>query len=258
MTEEPLISIVMPAYNAEETIRQAIQSVIDQTYRNWELLVIDDCSKDHTLEKVRQIVALDERIHLFKNPQNSGVSATRNLGISESKGSWIAFLDSDDIWREDKLQKQTQVVRENPEVDLVFTGSSFISAQGSDISYELKVPSRISYRRLLKQNLISCSSVLIRKTWVQKYPMKYDGMHEDYAVWLQILRDGGKAYGINEPLLKYRLSVKSKSSNKKKAAIMTYKVYRYLGLNLFQTSYYFCWYAWKNLRKYQKIYKTLH
>lgn len=252
---QPLVSVVMPAYNAEKTIGESIESVLYQTYQNWELLIIDDCSLDQTYMIAEQMSVENPRIRLIKNECNLGVSETRNRAIGSAKGAWIAFLDSDDRWEADKLQKQMDYVIQNQKADLVFTGSAFIDYQGKIFDYKLEVPEQISFKELLKQNVISCSSVLIRKMWLVKYPMKYDQMHEDYAVWLQVLRDGGRAFGINEPLLIYRLSSNSKSSNKSKAAVMTYRVYRYLGLNHMQAIYYFCWYAWKNIKKYRAIFQ---
>ena len=251
------VSIVMPAYNAAATIGQSIDSVLAQTFSDWELLVIDDCSGDGTADIVKEYSARDGRVILFQNVGNQGVSAARNQGVARARGDWIAFLDSDDLWTPDKLDRQVRLIRERKDAgrkpDLIFTGSAFISGSGKKLGYRLEVPEEITYRELLKQNLISCSSVLVRRELMLRYPMKRDDMHEDYAVWLQILKNGGRAYGINQPLLIYRMSETSKSGNKKKAAFMTYKVYRFMGLNLVQSIYYFCWYAYRNLKKYYAI-----
>ena len=255
--EKELVSIVMPAFNAAVSISESIDSVLKQTYGVWELLVINDCSCDSTEDVVRSYREKDSRIVILTNDENQGVSNTRNRGVREAKGDWIAFLDSDDLWTPDKLEQQMRLVHSKKTSgktpDLVFTGSAFIDNSGKPAAYQLEVPERISYHELLKQNLISCSSVLVRKELALKYPMKHDDMHEDYAVWLQILKNGGHAYGINQPLLIYRLSKSSKSGNKKKAAVMTYKVYRFMGLNSVQSFYYFCWYAYRNLKKYYAI-----
>lgn len=250
MEQTPLVSIVMPAYNAQKTITDSVKSVLAQTYQNWELIVIDDCSSDNVYDMIQELFNTEFRIILMRNEKNMGVSETRNKGVSQAKGKWIAFLDSDDCWLPEKLEKQIQVIREKSDASLVFTGSAFLDSGGRKSGYFLKVPESISYKELLKQNIISCSSVLVRKELIRKYPMKMDEMHEDYAVWLQILRAGYHAYGINEPLLEYRLSEKSKSGDKRKAAIMTYKVYKYIGLNRFQICYYFFFYMWRNLKKY--------
>lgn len=255
--EKELVSIVMPAFNAAASISESIDSVLGQTYRVWELIIINDCSCDSTADIIWNYHEKDSRIIILTNDENQGVSNTRNRGVREAKGDWIAFLDSDDLWMPDKLEQQMRLLcneEANDEtLDIVFTGSAFIDNSGRPAAYRLEVPERISYHELLKQNLISCSSVLVRKELVLRYPMEHDDMHEDYAVWLQILKNGGRAYGINKPLLVYRLSQSSKSGNKKKAAVMTFKVYRFMGLNLVQSFYYFCWYSYRNLKKYYAI-----
>lgn len=256
MDNNPFISVIMPAYNAEKTLDQAVQSVINQTYFNWELLIIDDCSKDNTYLLMQKLQLNDERIKILKNDQNSGVSESRNKGVEAACGQWVAFLDSDDMWDPNKLEKQVTLLNQKKDAVLFFTGSAFINSNGEVSKYKLSVPEEITYHQLLKQNVISCSSVLVKRDIIRQFPMKYDDMHEDYAVWLQILKQGYLTCGINEPLLIYRLSANSKSSNKRKAAWMTYKVYRYLGLNHAQAMYYFCWYAWRNLKKYHAIQKS--
>ncbi len=255
--ESLFISIIMPSFNSEKTISSSIESVLNQTYHNWELILIDDGSSDQTISIIQSYIHQDSRIIFLQNQQNLGVSFTRNRGIAKASGNWIAFLDSDDQWHPDKLKKQVRVIERNPKVDLVYTGSSFFYSSGRQSEYILQVPKSISYHTLLKQNVISCSSVLVKKALTEKYPMKRDEMHEDYAVWLQILRDGYCAWGINEPLLRYQLSDHSKSSNKKKAAIMTYKVYRFMGLNELETFYYFSCYTWRNLKKYFHIHHAM-
>ena len=250
MMVDPLISIIMPAYNAEKTIAGSIDSVLGQSYSSWELLVIDDGSTDSTAAIVKKAASMDARVTLVQNSRNLGVSASRNRGVARASGGWVAFLDSDDQWRPSKLEKQVAAIREKGDVGLVYTGSSFLNSAGQESSYTLKVPESVSYHGLLKQNIIPCSSVLAKKELLQKYPMGRDDMHEDYAVWLQILKGGHCAYGVNEPLLLYRLSENSKSANKRKAAAMTYKVYQFLGLGRLQSLYYFSCYAWRNMKKY--------
>ena len=242
----------MPAYNAEKTISEAIESVIGQTYKNWELIIINDGSTDHTINILEQFVARDKRIMVIST-SNQGVSSARNQGIIVAKSKWIAFLDSDDQWESDKLKRQIEVIKQDSTIDLVFTGSAFIDQVGRKLSYYLSVPTEITYNKLLKQNIISCSSVMVKRELLLRYQMKCDDMHEDYAVWLSLLKNGYRAYGINAPLLIYRLSPYSKSGDKRKAAIMTYRVYRRQGLNCLQIIYYFSWYAWKSFTKYKAL-----
>jgi len=196
----------------------------------------------------------DSRIRIFENDRNSGVSATRNKGIFEANGEWIAFLDSDDIWDKHKLKKQIQFAREN-DVNFVFTGASYIDETGIKYKGVFNVPSKVSFKKLLKQNVISCSSVLINKSYFDNISMENDSIHEDYCVWLKILCIEEFAYGINEPLLIYRISRKSKSGNKIKSLKMAYKTYRYIGINPIKSFYYLCFYIIKNSIKYQRIFR---
>ena len=247
-----LISIIMAAYNAERTIEQAIGSVLNQTYSNFELLVINDCSRDKTTQIVESITKRDSRVRLILNEKNSGVSYTRKHGLKEAKGEWIAILDSDDAWAPEKLEKQI-MLQEQTNADLLFTGSAFMDADGEPINWYFAAPTEVTYRQLLKQNVLSNSSALVRKELYAKHYATNDGMHEDFAIWLSILKEGRKAYGVNEPLLIYRITKSSKSGNKVKAAIMNWNTYRYVGLNVAETIYYEAWYMVKNVIKYTNL-----
>lgn len=247
-----LISIIMAAYNAEKTIEQAINSVLSQTYTNFELLVVNDCSTDRTAELVKSIAAKDSRVRLISNVKNSGVSYTRKHGLEEAKGDWIAILDSDDAWEPEKLEKQI-VLQRRTNADLLFTGSAFMDSEGHPIDWCLHAPKEVTYRQLLKQNVLSNSSALVRKELYAKYYAIGDGMHEDFAIWLSILKEGKKAYGVDEPLLIYRIAKSSKSGNKVKAARMNWNTYRYVGLNLMEAIYYECWYIFNGIRKYRNL-----
>lgn len=247
-----LISIIMAAYNAEKTIEVAIQSVINQTYKNWELIVVNDCSQDGTLEIVSTLAKSDSRIRIINNPINCGASQTRHNGLMQARGEWIAILDSDDIWTNDKLEKQI-TLQEQTGAELLFTGSAFMNDAGQRLNWILHVPEKIGYKKLLKQNLISNSSVLVKTDLFKQHEAIGDNMHEDFACWLQILRTGRIAYGIDEPLLIYRLSSNSKSSNKIKAAVMNWNTYRYIRLSIITSIYFMCWYTVNGLLKYKKI-----
>lgn len=250
-----LISIIMAAYNAENTIKQAIESVLNQTYTNFELLVVDDASKDKTVEIVKRFSKHDDRVKLILNEQNKGISYTRKHALDIANGTWIAILDSDDKWEEDKLEKQIKLQNET-NANLIFTGSSFINAKGDPIDWCFHAPKKVSYHQLLKQNVISNSSALVRKKLYEKNYAVGDSMHEDFAIWLNILKDVEFAYGIDEPLLIYRIAKSSKSGNKLKAAIMNWNTYRYIGLNVFQTFYYEMWYMVKSIIKYASVKKV--
>ncbi|MCM1059365.1 MAG: glycosyltransferase [Eubacterium sp.] len=247
-----LISVIMAAYNAERTIEQAAKSVLEQTYGNFELLIIDDCSKDNTLSIAEKFRENDDRVRIVRNVKNSGVSYSRKRGLEEAKGDWIAILDSDDMWAADKLEKQVHLQKET-NGDLLYTGSTFMDFDGNRIDRYLHAPREIGYRQLLKQNLISNSSALVRKELYSEYYASGDSMHEDFAVWLGILKSGRTAYGVDEPLLIYRLSKTSKSGNKVKSAKMNWNTYRYMELNIFAAFYYECRYILNGLRKYKNL-----
>ncbi len=257
MEQKIKVSIIMPAYNCEKYIEEAVASVREQSYPEWELLIINDASKDRTSEVAVKLAKEDDRIRYLENEANLGVAGTRMRGVQMAEGSWIAFLDSDDCWTEDKLEKQMRVIQKEKDAAIVFTGSAFMNEQGERSSYILHVPEQVSYKRLLKQNIISCSSVLVKKELVLKYGMPEGDLHEDFALWLQILRNGGNAFGIDEPLLIYRVSVGSKSGNKLHAAQMQMRVYRFVGLKKWKAMYYMMWYTALNVKKYMAIKRSL-
>lgn len=247
-----LVSVVMAAYNAEKTIRQAVLSVLGQSYQNLELLVVDDGSSDNTKEFVKEFAIKDSRIKLIHSPSNHGVSYARKCALKRAEGNWVAILDSDDAWMPDKLEKQICFQKEKG-AELLFTGSAFMDRDGREIGWELHVPEEISYRQLLKQNLVSNSSVLVKKSLYEKFYVENDSLHEDFAVWLAIMKTGINAYGIDEPLLIYRLTESSKSGNKLHAAKMNWNTYRYIGLNTLQSCYYMAWYTMNGLLKYKNL-----
>lgn len=247
------VSIVMPVYNAQRFLSQAIDSVLSQSYSDFELIMIDDCSTDNSFEILREYEKKDSRVSVFKNNKNRGVSFTRNFGVKKAKSDYIAFIDSDDMWTADKLEKQINLIDKYPDTTLCYTGSGFVDTNSVKSEFVFSVPYEVSFKKLLKQNVISCSSALVKKDWLIKFPMAHDNMHEDFATWLSILKYGGKARGINEPLLIYRVDRNSKSGNKFKSMAMTYRVYKFMGLNVFQRVYYMIFYTISGIRKHGSI-----
>lgn len=250
--ENQFVSIIMPAYNAEKTLTHAVTSVLEQTYGNFELLIIDDCSTDGTVALAEGFCRQDSRVKLLQNEANSGASCTRHHGVSQARGQWLAFLDSDDAWAAEKLEKQI-ALQKRSNADLVFTGSAFMDHNSTRKDWTLHVPETISYRKLLKQNLISNSSVLVRKALFLDCECLCGGLHEDFVCWLRMLRSGAQARGIDEPLLIYRLSSTSKSGNKLKAAKMNWLAYRTAGLSIPEAAYYMGFYAVNSLKKYRNL-----
>ena len=251
--ESKLISVVLPAFNCEKTVESAVMSVIAQTYENLELIIVDDHSEDSTPEICRLLGELDKRIRIITNETNCGTLVSRAKAVNLSRGEWIGFIDADDLWHPEKLEKQLSL-RNSTDCDLIYTASSFIDENGKMYDWVMHVPEEVGYRRLLKQNIISNSSVLVRKTAYIRYAPadeKDNDMHEDFACWLCMLRAGLIARGIDEPLITYRVSKKSTSGNKKKAAVMNMNTYKYIGLGFFERYFYEICYAFNGLIKYR-------
>lgn len=247
MNHNPIVSVIMPAYKCEDTIGQAIESVLCQEVP-LELIVVNDCSPDR-LDEVMEFYQKDERIIYVKNPENLGVAASRNRGIEMARGSYIAFLDSDDWWLPGKLEKQLKKLQAEKTV-ICSTGRQLRTFDGKDTGRYVPVKDQVTYRDLLSHNSISCSSVLVKKSVIEEFPMEHDECHEDYITWLQILRKYGCASGIDEPLLQYRMSADSKSGNKLKSARMTFQVYRHMGYGWLASCLYFISYAFHGMKKY--------
>lgn len=246
MKNEIEVSIIMPAYNASRYIKEAIESVYCQNV-NWELIIIDDASKDDTEQIIQQFLE-DERVVYIKNEHNLGVAISRNLGIQRAKGEYIAFLDADDRWVKGKLERQLELMKEKNGI-LCSTARALMNEAGELTGRVISVKEQITYRSLLYGNCISMSSAMVQREVALEFPMGQEHLHEDYIFWLQILEKYEVAYGINEPMLEYRVTLGSKSGNKLRSAAMTFGVYRYMGLNIFQSIYYFIGYAVNGVKK---------
>ena len=246
--KDVLVSVVMPAYNCEKYIGQAIRSVLEQTV-SLELIIVEDKSGDGTEAVICEFLD-DERVIYISNDVNSGVAASRNKGIDLARGKYIAFLDSDDYWTSDKLERQVTFMEKGNKV-LSSTGRELIDENGGSTGRVIGIPDVICYKDLLKGNVLNTSGVMVLASVAKKYKMVQDHLHEDYIMWLSILKEYKVAYGINEPMLKYRVMKGTKSGNKLKSAKMTFGVYRYIGLNLPVAIYYFCHYAINGVRKYK-------
>ena len=245
--DTPLISVVMPAYRCAGTIGAAIDSVLCQNV-DLELLVINDCSPE-SLEGALAPYRCDPRVRIIENERNMGAAQSRNRGVSLARGEYVAFLDSDDLWVPGKLEKQLRRLEETGMV-LCATARELMSPEGELSGRVLPVKPVISYRELLKHNSIACSSVLMKRSVAQEHPMHHEDSHEDYIMWLEILGKYGSACGINEPLLRYRLSNTGKSGSKLHSAKMTFLVYRYMGFSLPKSLVCFASYALHGVTKY--------
>ncbi|MEY8390574.1 glycosyltransferase family 2 protein [Lachnospiraceae bacterium] len=247
MQEEALVSVIMPAYNAEKYIAAAIESVLSQDVL-LELFVIDDCSTDRTAAIAARYTN-EKKVILLRNEQNLGVAESRNRGIRHASGKYIAFLDADDWWAQGKLKLQCRLLEETGQV-LCCTGRELMNPDGTSQGKTIGVPEEITYSMLLRTNRIACSSVVMRAEAAREFYMCHDELHEDYILWLQVLSKYGAACGVNEPLLKSRMSRGGKSRNKLKSARMQFGVYRYMGFGTLRSCYYFLMYMFHGVLKY--------
>ena len=245
--EIPEVSVVIPVHNGAKTLPKALDSALGQQVE-LEIIVIDDCSTDQ-LDQVMAQYTRDARVRFLKNEKNLGAAASRNRGVKEARGNYVAFLDSDDYWAEGKLEKQLARIRQEQCV-LCSTGRELMTPEGELTGRIIGVKEKITYRELLRHNSINCSSVLLERRVALEFPMEHEDSHEDYITWLKILKKYGFAAGINEPLLKYRLSATGKSGSKFKSASMTFKVYRYMGFGLGKSLLCFASYALHGVWKY--------
>ena len=244
--ENPLVSVVIPAYKAGATIKKAIDSALAQKVK-LEILVIDDSPEEDLSEVLRQYP--EGIVAHVKNPENLGAARSRNRGVSLARGEYVAFLDADDYWGEGKLSAQLKAMEQTGAV-LCCTARELITPEGKSTGRVIPVKEKITYRELLKHNSINCSSVLLKTEAARRFPMGHEDSHEDYIMWLEILKAYGWCCGINEPYLKYRLSTTGKSGNKLKSARMTFRAYRYVGFTPLQASALFCSYALHGVWKY--------
>jgi len=238
----PEVSIVMPIYNSESYIRESIASVLHQTFKNFELICVDDCSHDDTINIVREFCANDDRVVLLQLCSNSGAAVARNLGIKESKGRYIAFLDSDDLWNPNKLEHQLRFMKEN---SIAFACSAYIrvSENGTEIDV-VTPPEIVTYYNLLKVCTVGCLTAIYDTRKIGKVYMPLIRKRQDLGLWLRLLSIVPFCYGIQEPLAAYRIRPDSISANKINAAKYTWRLYREVErLPFLRSAYYFCHYA---------------
>ncbi len=242
-----LVSIIMPSYNSEDTIFCSIESVVLQTYHNWELIIIDDCSVDNTVNIIKDYSNKDDRIKLIQLNTNNGPAIARNKGIKKSQGRYISFLDSDDIWMPKKLDIQIKFMKMN-KLALTYSSYNVINELGVKIKTRI-TKKKITFDDMLKSNFIGNLTGIYDCKILGKYYMDSIG-HEDYALWLNIMKDVQKTQGVLEPLAGYRISLNSVSSNKINAAKWQWHIYRNIAkLSLFVSLYYLIWYIYYALRK---------
>lgn len=221
---DPLISIVMPVYNSEKYLADTISSIQDQTYDNWELLAVDDCSADDSYNILCDYAYSDSRIKILRLEKNNGPAYARNKGIENCSGKYLTFIDSDDLWHRDKLEKELRFIMENDYL-FVYTAYDLIKENGEKTGLVVPVLKKIDYHKLLYNNIISTITVMIDLEKVGKFMMP-DCLGEDLATWLMLVKRTTYAYGLNEILASYRQVPSSISHNFKSRMSRTWIVYR--------------------------------
>ncbi|MCR5639676.1 MAG: glycosyltransferase, partial [Lachnospiraceae bacterium] len=247
--EEYKVSIIMPAYNAEKYISEAIESVLAQTYNNWELIVVDDCSKDSTAEIIKKMCDYDSRIKFIQHTSNQGVSATRNTALDIATGDFIAFLDADDKWLKNKLEQQLDFMIKNDYV-LTYTDYQKFDSNSGTEGKTITCPTKMTEKDIYKNTAIACLTVMINRKKVGAFHMPNLSHTEDQITWQEILKRGYIAYGLNEKLSMYRVGNQSLTSNQTSSAKKQWQTYRnYYGFSIPRSTYYFCCYALNALKK---------
>ena len=245
-----LVSIIMPLYNAADFVKETIESVLAQTYPNWELLITDDCSTDNSVEVVRSFD--DPRIKLFHNEKNSGAATTRNTSIAKASGRWVAFLDSDDLWDKEKLEKHLAfMIGKN--ATLSITHYRIMNGEGEIVKEFCPEKEYYDYKDTLKQCTLSCSTTIYDAQKLGYVPMPQAEKREDLAYWLLLLRDGERAWCLPELLTTYKVHANSVSSNKGKMIKYQWRVYRRNEkIGFFKSGYYLANWAIRGFLKYRK------
>ena len=246
---DELVSIITPAYNSEKYLAETIESVLNQTYKNWEMIIIDDCSTDKTSKLVNDYILADSRIKLVSLNKNGGVSNARNIGLSKARGAFVAFLDSDDIWVKNKLETQILFMKKN---DYYITYSSYAKfiTTPQEVESVISVPKKMKKNDILKNTIIGCLTVVINIEEVGTIEMPNISHAEDQCTWISVLERGYVAYGINDVLAYYRINSTSLSGNKVSAAKKQWNVYRrYHNFSIIKSLYYYLNYAFNVLRR---------
>ena len=244
----PIVSVITPVFNAANLVGQAIESVQSQTFPNWEMIIIDDCSSDDTCAVVRRYSSLDSRIRLISQKENGGAARARNVALRLAVGRYVAFLDSDDYWLPMKLELQLEFMVKTKSA-ISYTLYRRFTDKNNETSSLLPRIKTFNYHELLKNTGMACLTVMVdcSQTGAMQMPLV---KHEDYALWLAILRKGFIAHGLQEDLARYRVSEKSLSSNKLKSATWVWNIYRNVEqLGYFYSMWCFCNYAWNALIK---------
>lgn len=248
---ESLVSVVIPVYNSESFLAETIESAMVQNYDKFELIIADDNSTDNSPQIINYYTKNNKNIIYIKLDKNSGPAVARNKALEKARGRYIAFLDSDDVWHQDKTKKQMKLMHDK-DAAFSFTAIEMIDEDGNMVKPKRAVKSIVDYRFLLKNTMIACSSVIVDRNKTGDFRMPLLRAGQDYATWLQLLRGGTIAYGLDEAMVKYRLVSGSVSSNKMAALKKVWQVYRKCEqLSIPESVYYSTCFAYNAYKKYK-------
>lgn len=249
--ENPLVSIITPSFNSEKFISETIRSVQSQTYRNWEMIIVDDCSSDKTVEVINTISSLDKRIRLQILDKNSGPAIARNKAINSANGDYMTFLDADDIWFPDFIETSINTIKSTG-IHFVFSSYKRSDEQLNFIYSDFIVPEKVTYHDILKTNSISCLTAFIDIKALGKKNMPEVFKRQDMGLWLKYLKEIPFAYGIKETKAIYR--IRKNSLSRKKSDLLKYQwqFYRHVeNLNILQSAYYMAHWMYRGFMKYR-------
>lgn len=238
-----LVSIIMPTYNCGKFIARTLDSVVEQVYENWELIIVDDCSNDNTESIVKSYALNDDRIKYVKLEKNSGAAIARTEAMKIANGKYMAFLDSDDLWIKEKLSKQLKFMQEN-KYNFTCTDYEQIDENDNKIGKIIKTKKKADYNRVLLDCPVGNSTVMYNVEALGKFEVPNIRKRNDDALWLQILKKEKYIYGMSEVLMEYRVRTNSISSNKFDLIKYHWQLYRDIEhLSFFRSVFHICWWG---------------
>lgn len=217
------VSVITPIYNAEKYLEKTLASVFAQTYKNIEIVLVDDCSKDKSAQIIARLKKQHPEIIYFLQPQNMGAGAARNKALELASGQYVAFLDSDDLWLSKKIEKQIMLMKRK-NCPFSYTAIEMIDGEENVVKGKRRIKESCDYNYLLHNTLIATSSVVVDRTVLGDFRMSLRRGGQDYATWLKLLKNGVVACGINEVLVSYRVGHNSLSSNKFKSVLQVWEI----------------------------------
>ena len=218
-----IVSVIIPVYNSGNYIAETIESVLNQTYKDIEIVIVDDCSKDNSREVIESYLKKNKNMVYHIQEKNAGAAVARNMALGLARGRYIAFLDSDDLWYPQKIEKQLDLMKEK-NAAICYTAIEMINEKGNLIKGKRNIKDRIDYKFLLKNTMIATSTVIVDRKKIGNFQMPLIRSGQDYATWLQLMRNGINAYGINKVFVKYRVGSNSLSSKKYKSIIQVWNI----------------------------------